>query len=466
VAVDKRARGTKRSLESRAKKVFRAALIASLFLHVPLLPTNIATWLSQIFSTGELHDYDDPDAEAIVPVDLDLLDDPGVATAANGKPGSGEASASNANGGALSDAGVSDASVSDAGASDAGPSDAGPSDAGPSDAGRPPKKRVPTDGGVEVASIGDAGADAGVVVADQLKDPSAAAGGVGKLASKDPNVQVLIAGECLKKHDLGPWFGKILRGIPEWNSFFEGTPIDPVNDLAHMLITGPQFRESSKIVAVMDYKISEKQMHDVVDALVKKAGGEWLEGSPVPAARAKVEGGDRTFALIPGKNLLVVFPSADAKKILPDLKATKPFSKSCASGIVISIKDPWRPFAELFALPTTVTWMRLVVIPLKDGGADVRLEAQDHDAENAAKHAKEVSDRFNAIRRVDLGITSYEVIDQVDFTSAGDHIRASTHASRSQLKMIMGVVEAKLNERLAQRKAAASTVASDAGGKN
>src|SRR5438105_1125632 len=250
-AVTVRTRGN-RALEARTlSRAFRLALTVAFLLHVPFFPSRFARIVAFLFHSPEMGDYDDPDAEAIVPIDLDLE---GKILVAEAPSASATAHAPDAEGDA--DAGAPHAQK-------AKPKDAGP----PDDAGAAP-----------------------------VQEPIVAAGKAGEIAAKNPNVQVLISGDCLRSHDLAAAFGKLLRAIPEWSSFFEGTPIDPIQDLAHMLVTGPRFHDdSSGVVAVMDFKASEEKMREIVEGVVKHAGGAAIEGAPLPAWRAKLEGADRIF---------------------------------------------------------------------------------------------------------------------------------------------------------------------------
>ncbi len=52
----------------------------------------------------------------------------------------------------------------------------------------------------------------------------------------------MIAGNVIRKHQLGASFARILVLIPEWHQFFADSPIDPIRDLNHLLITAPRLR--------------------------------------------------------------------------------------------------------------------------------------------------------------------------------------------------------------------------------
>ncbi|MGK3994035.1 hypothetical protein [Sorangium sp. So ce1024] len=425
-------------VRAASQRALATAAAVALLLHLPLLPTPLFSWLEAMFALqGELTDYDA--GETIVPVDLDLLaDDPSAVAVAPSATG-GEATPSGP--GAAAPAAPPPTPPPPTASASAAP--AAP-DAG---APEPPRRRPPGDAGPDAA--GDGGTGDGND-SPNLRTPLSVAGAPGKLASKDPNVQVLIAGDRLRTHELGAWFGRILTTIPEWQSFFNDTGVDPIRDIDHLLIAGPQLRDSSKVVAVLDYRAPEEAMRAAVNVIVERSNGAWIEDAPVPAARAIAERSERIFAMVPNRRLLVVLP-AEEEDQLSKLKSMKGFNKSSAAGIVISMLTPANAFRGVQALPRSLAWMRLTVTPTKDGGADLALTAGDESAEKALEHAQELTKILNAIRTIDLGITRIDVVDEVTFNTDGKVIWTKLHVTNRQLKLIMGFVEQALRDQAAAR---------------
>ncbi|WP_437785916.1 hypothetical protein [Sorangium sp. So ce1097] len=426
-------------VRAASRRALATAAAVALLLHLPLLPTPLFSWLEAMFALrGELTDYDA--GETIVPVDLDLLaDDPSAVAAAPSATG-GEAAPSGPGAAApVAPPPTPPPPTASASAAPAAP------DAG---APEPPRRRPPGDAGPDAA--GDGGTGDGDD-SPNLRTPLSVAGAPGKLASKDPNVQVLIAGDRLRTHELGAWFGRILTTIPEWQSFFTDTGVDPIRDIDHLLIAGPQLRDSSKVVAVLDYRAPEDAMRAAVNVIVERSNGSWIEDAPVPAARATAERHERIFAMVPDRRLLVVLP-AEEEDQLSKLKSMKGFNKSSAAGIVVSMLTPANAFRGVQALPRSLAWMRLTVTPTKDGGADLALTAGDESAEKALEHAQELTRTLNAIRTINLGITRIDVVDEVTFNTDGKVIWTKLHVTNRQLKLIMGFVEQALRDQAAARK--------------
>jgi hypothetical protein len=263
-------------------------------------------------------------------------------------------------------------------------------------------------------------------------------------------VQILIAGNVLRRSALGPWASSLLVGIPEWRLFFEGSPMDPVRDFDHLLITAPRLKEdSSKLVAVLDYNVSSEAAHDALEKVIHRTNGTWVEDARVTAARARIGGAVRIFALVPRRHLLVILPS-EAMDQLNRLDQAKGFRNS-PEGVIVSVLTPARPFKEFLPLPESLKWLRASLTPTADGGVDLAVEAGDQSPELAEAHAEALTREIEARRKIDLGLTSVEIIDPVAFAAAGDVIKARTHLPPHRVRAIMGWVEQKAQERYQRR---------------
>jgi hypothetical protein len=280
-----------------------------------------------------------------------------------------------------------------------------------------------------------------------LSDPVRIAGGAGKIAATSPNVQILVNGKVLRRHGIGAWSSRMLRSIPEWKAFFEGSPLDPVQDLDHFLLTAPRLKEdSSKLVAVMELSARPDAAREAVEGVVRRTNGAWLDDTPVPAARAVVGGAPRLFALVPERHLLVVLPE-EAKDQLSKLKQARGFRNS-AEGAVVSLVTPWKPFEEFLPLPHSLQWMRFGLTPTADGGADLAIEAGDASPAAAKADAETLTREVEARRTVRVyGDFSITLVDEVRFVADGEVIRGRTHVNGSQAQAVMGWLEGKAKER-------------------
>ena len=504
-------------VRSPAQRAFRIALIVAFLLHLPFVPTRLFLWMSILWNSGPI-ELADMDGEVIVPIDFDIVDDQTNSGAGPAATAAAEAADPNTFTEPVatapktpakkpdpdaSDAGVdaeppdastdaTDSDASDASADAASdPLDAGIDDGGPSDASAPatsndagaveedaapPMARAEKDGGsggilpastdaglpaVPTTNIPDGGpVDAGSVdggstdAGPATHDPLVAAGSPSSLAEKNPNVTIFIAGDRLRKYELGAMFGDVLSAIPEWKTFIRTILIEPVNYVDHMLIAGPQLRDSSKVVVVMDLNVPDAKARATIDGIIKrsKPPGKWLEGKPVPAATGQAAKSERIFAMVPGKHLVVVLP-ASARDQLPRVKAAKPFKKSSAVGISLYLVNPANAFKGLpFKIPNTLKWLRINVIPTDDSGVDVVLEAEDKDESLAREHAAQLELLIESLRSYEVPFlgTKVEILGKTSFTSEGSFIRARTHATKKQLIYIMGFAKKQLETQAKQ----------------
>jgi hypothetical protein len=269
-----------------------------------------------------------------------------------------------------------------------------------------------------------------------IADPTRAAGGAGKIAAKDPNVQILIAGKVLRRSALGAWASSFLVDNPDWRLFFEGSPLDPVRDFDHVLITAPRLKDdTSKMVAVLEYNVPFEVARAAVEAVLHRANGTWVEDAKVTAGRAKVGGAVRIFALVPQRHLLVILPG-EAMDQLDRLDQAKGFRNS-AEGLIVSMLTPSRPFKEFLPLPESLKWLRASLTPTPDGGVDLAVEAGDQSPDLAQAHAELLTREIEARRKIDLKVTTVEIVDPVPFTATKEVIKARTHLPAHRLQALM-----------------------------
>ncbi len=337
----------------------------------------------------------------------------------------------------------------DAGAPDAAPeedpyaTDAGPEDAGPdgavrvtdlTDAGAPPSAAPDPSGAADAGPpVASSKPDAGprIVRLDPDEQTKVTRG-----LTAAPNVQVLLVGKQLRTHPVGKELGPLLREIPQWKGFFEGTGIDPVADLDHIQITGPELRRSGQIVSVLEFAGTPERIRSAVEAIVKRNKGEWLAGTTYPTARAKVDKAERLFVLLPTRRILAVLPGKDEGKIdavgkVPSYPADLPFA------IQISMVTPHRAFRSIEALriPESIKKMRLRAYPHGAGGGKLELEFLDENAAKAKESAVVLSEQWQKLQTA--AIAFFLLLEDMDFKVEGDTITGTTTFTRAQLEKIL-----------------------------
>lgn len=281
----------------------------------------------------------------------------------------------------------------------------------------------------------------------QIEHPVAAAGVATEIVDSNANVNLLLLTERVRQHPLGERIGKLIVNFPQWSSFFASGEIDPVRDLNRILVVGPQFRRSADVVAILHHGMPPAVVKEAVDRLVQRPPrGRWLDGK-IPAARAHADRAERLFALS-APNILVVAPPHLEKQIL----AAPPTQFPTPDGevaLVLHVKTPWRALMGLpFTLPESLAWLRLDVLPLADGGAQLRLTAEDVDASTASNHAQSLTLALNAITNPDLGplgalvgLRSIALLDKIYFQANGQRISGQVRVTPRQLDRLLSYTE-------------------------
>jgi hypothetical protein len=472
-SVDRDARARTRA---RIERVFRTMLIVSLLAHSFFLPTP---WTKALLALSVATSSKDLslvalDDDAVLPMEIELLaaapaaaPAPPPATPGDGVPAavSAPAAASSAPGPKpLPDAGRKDEPV-DAGRPDAAIADAG-SDAGEDagadggvDGGRDPDASVRDAGLAEsrdastdaapVASarrtLPDAGdgssLDAGVAsgaasgqppLVPPIRDPIGIAGKAGAIAGKDPNVSILLSMDSIRAHPAGADLGPVFAVLPIWKQFFVGSGVDPVKDLDRILVAGPQFRESSKVVAVVKLKLSEDKIRAVLEGIRQRATppGTWESESLMLAT---VDGTPRVFSL-QGNGVLLVVPESLGETARKMKNAGFPGTKNEA--VVVFLKSPGKALRGApFTIPTSLKWVRLATTLAPDGSATARIDCLDDSTEAAQKSAEILTVGLELATTTEVPLLGkVRMIDPVVFQAVGDHVQGTVKLNPAQAR--------------------------------
>ncbi len=281
------------------------------------------------------------------------------------------------------------------------------------------------------------------------------AGAPAKLAPKRPNVRVYLAVDRIRRQELGKMFGDLLLALPEWADVIGGTGLDPIKDFDHVLLSGPEFKDPSHVIAVMDYNTSSTKIRNaLLRAMARsKPRGKWERQRPIPVASVGPKLRHRV-AVIAKKRLLVMFPPSVMDRV-HRFNQMKGFNKSGKQDIVLYMAKPRRAFRGTgVRVPASIKWMRLVLTAVAGdgkpagGGYILDVEAEDVSPEAAKKNAQTLRDRIEDIRVIDFLIGKIEVIGRPQWDVVGKRIFARTTISLKQIKRIIRWVKKRESERL------------------
>jgi hypothetical protein len=418
-------------------------LALALLLHAPLTPLSGLVGLAQLLGARA----DEPALPPVTEIPLDFIDDEGLAAgdktaeaAAAEAPAPPEPTADLPKDPEapvekpkkpkkepkppidLPDAGA----PQDAGAPPTPSASAAPPDAG---AATPPHK--PGEGiGSPVAGISD----------KRVIDPNA-------------HVQVLVHNDRVRQHPLGDRIGPLLKNVYQWRDFFGPTAIDPVRDIDRMLIVGPQLRDSSEVVAILQFNLPQAKVRAAVDALVARdPEGGWVDG-PVPVAKAHADRGERAF-VFPSPQILVVTPPsalASAQRLSKKFRLPGPKGDEIA---LAKLATPYRAFSGLGVhIPKTIASAEIRLSPGPNGGVVIDVLAHDESESQA------IADARSLTAALDLGIVVSLLIGPLhgSFEADGSDIRGELTMPRKQVEAILELARGFLGGTTRPRAPAAPT---------
>lgn len=294
-------------------------------------------------------------------------------------------------------------------------------------------------------------------------DPVTLAGSAGEIADSNANVRLMLFTEVVRLHPLGDKISSLLKRTPQWKDFFGPSQIDPVRDVDRVMIAGPQLRNSSQVVAVVQHSLPASRIEQALDGLVRR-DGSWIDRGAL-MARGKADGAMRIFAA-PTDNLVIVAPPQLENQIR-GMKKGAAFPKS-AGDIAVSayLVSPHRALKGTGILvPETIKWVRLDLRPLKDGGAILKVQAEDQDSQSARNDAELIESLIvqatsmnfssmgglGALASLAFGGKEKKWLKSVSFRAEATTILGTIEVTRDQLMMATDLLEAFLPPESSER---------------
>ena len=305
------------------------------------------------------------------------------------------------------------------------------------------------DAGVD-AALGDASTDAPAELEGAVPLARADSGSVGR---RDPEsivgadsvradvvlVKLVVNAEVIRSHPVGARLGYLLRGIPQWEGFMEGTDIDPVRDTDWVMIIGPSLVNTARDTVLIHYSVADTVVDRAVAIVTKRydRGGPFDAG--VRGVKASLVYADRADRVIlrPQPHLLAVVPPGVAEKNARVLVAARLSEPAEGDAVYLRLVNPHHPMPEI---PESITEMRLRVVPRPDAGADVYVDGDTNDAEAAARAAEGIQ---RLVRRHNDAITSlltHGLFDHVSVAADANVVKVHLTATRDQIESIVALV--------------------------
>jgi hypothetical protein len=313
------------------------------------------------------------------------------------------------------------------------------------DAGAHPLDRASLDGG---PAAGDAAADG----ASDAQSPQLAAidggggdggasdtenivGAAGAIQADEVLVVVFVNAQVIRKNPVGVTLGALLRGIPQWADFMSGTDINPVRDADWLMISGPSLVNTGRDVVLIRYAVSDTVVDHAVASVSRRSTGGPIDigVSGVRATRAFADRAERVI-LRPASHVLAVVPPAIAAKEARKLVSVGlPAHPRPTEAFYFRFESPHRAVPEI---PTSVTELRVRVVPTSDDGADAFAEADTPDAESARLAAPEIGRIITRRNSAITSILTHGLFDHVEVAATGSRVALHLRATRDQLEAL------------------------------
>lgn len=429
-------------------RALRGALLLALAVHAPLAPSLVPGWARRLFAPTE--PLPEVSGEVVVPVDLDL-EFGDEAPPEPPPPVAPEPPSST-----TVEADDDDEDEDDEDATKRPPEKpkpAPPASAAPTpSASATPAPSVSASAPAPVASAPPAASSAVPGAAPQsrpVEDPSKLAGGPGSIQAQATNVMVYLATDLVRQHPLGAQVGALLAAIPQWDQLLGGTGLDPIKDFDHVWLTGPHMRDTTVVVAVIDYNVEHARMQTAIEHAMKRSepAGRWLKTKPVWLGVLGPKEAQRV-SLRMTQRAVIVAP-AQAEKQLEAAKELR-FGKSSTVIAGVTMKTPWRAFlgaraGAAFPMPKSISLLRINLARRGDGLV-LKLEATDESPEKAATSARAIETAIEEIRTSTALLPPLMArffkpwFEKPTFTVEASLIRAEVEISEVQLKRLLDLV--------------------------
>ncbi len=311
------------------------------------------------------------------------------------------------------------------------------------------------DGGFSEAGVALTDAGTAPVGANGPSDPGAMIGMPGILSAGKVNVTLLVNMNVIKVHPVGKRIGPLLYGIKQWSEFMNGTEgvVDPVKDTDWVLVYGPSLIHTERDAVLVHYSVSDQ----VVDRAIDIASNNYAQGGPfdagVPGVKARLahaDNAERVF-LRAQPHVLAVVPPDKAYDFARVLKKA-PVQPKVRPGeaMRLTVKDPYRQISiKDLKFPTSLSEIRLWIIPNKDGSAMVYGEGDCTDETGAEDVAKVVTTTIGRVNNPLVQLATRGMLNEVKVDVHGTRVELSMPASVDQIEMMLQLIAAKLGVEIA-----------------
>lgn len=221
---------------------------------------------------------------------------------------------------------------------------------------------------------------------------------------------------------------------------------DPANDLEQVYVCAPGGRQATAVVFA-EHRITKERGETLLQQWIEASDppGTRITDVPFPAATVRTKGRSGVIAFVAPK-FLVAVPNelvGDLGRFertggLGDPKTEK------AALVVIDQPSETLKGTGTPKLPASISQARVHVDLQSHGGAALTLEADSSDPQQASADASHLTSLIDRLTSIRLGILTVRAFKKVDFTTEGSLVKSRVELTKSELEMLLGLIESQL----------------------
>jgi hypothetical protein len=244
----------------------------------------------------------------------------------------------------------------------------------------------------------------------------------------------------MRNHPLAPRIAK----MDAWAGVFEGSGIEPLTDVDRAFLAAADARDQENAMAVIEHHVDAPKVKAALGRLVEQSGseGRWLEGYDFPAARVKVR--DRTSVVLAVTASLLVVTSDRLARSAAELSHSGGLPEP--DGAEALSAEVAQPASTLKArgvppIPKTLSHAHATVTLVDGGSADVAIDAESTDPEQARADAKALTKEIEDATTIRISIIKVRAFEPITFEAEESTVKARRRVTQGELETLLGLAQ-------------------------
>jgi|GEM_PF-1927088 len=213
-------------------------------------------------------------------------------------------------------------------------------------------------------------------------------GNLNKKMTGKPGMTLGLWFSTMREQPLGKRIVEIASCDVEWRTFVNAG-VNLLEDFDGVLVVGPNLVDSAQMTAAVRHALPQQKVHEVMDKIVQKSGGN---GQWVSPDVAKAKFGRVQRVLLPKQEDLFFIAPNKGWQALQNVKEPLRVPSSEGRTVSLVLQRPNQLLERVgLSLPKRIRELRLEVFANPDQSMDIKVELEDASAAAAQQDAKSVS---------------------------------------------------------------------------